>query len=243
MADESPEQSRGAIDPPSRKGMSLGCQIVIALAVMLLIGIVFIGISISNLVSWVKNGPENAPAKYAPTALTPDQEQELWRIWATYKKAYETKTDFDASFTPDLLNGFLEREIARKKAAGEAKSGDPKAMQVTFDGNQTVLRMTVPADETGKYQNFEVRGNFGVEGGRLVGTVDQVKLAGREAPWLARIFIDQFLDAARKGDLKDKHGHGENPIEGLKVLRREGEKIHVVADGTKLPPPEEPPAK
>lgn len=243
MADESPEQSRGAINPPTRKGMSLGCQIVIALAVLLLVGVIFIGISISSLVSWVNNGKENAPTKYAPVKLAPEQEQELWRILTAYKKAYDTKTDFDASFTPELLNGFVESEIAKKKSAGTHKANDAEAVQVAFEGNQTVLRMSVPADEPGKYQNFEVRGAFGVEGGKLIGKVDQVKLAGREAPWLARVFIDQFLDAARKGDLKDRNGQGQNPLDGIKVLRREGEKIHVVVDGSKLPPPEDSPAR
>ena len=143
--------------------------------------------------------------------------------------------------TPELFNAFVNGEIKRKKANGTFKKGDAEGAEIRFDGQDTVFRISVADQEKGGFFNVELHGDPNIENGKFKGRVDSVKLANREAPWLARIFFDMAVEAARKGDLKNDKSPNkeENALEAIKLMKREGEKIHVIVDGSKVPKPDD----
>ncbi|MBI3830117.1 MAG: hypothetical protein HY291_11405 [Planctomycetes bacterium] len=227
--------------PPAKKGFGTGCKVALGCFSVVLLIVLVVAVIFVNALSWVTNGRETASAPYTSPTLTDSQQSELGKIRADHKKAYATQADWDVVFTPELFNTFVASEIKKKKADGSFKKGEAEGVDIRFDGQDIVIRTTYEDQEKGGYYNVELRGDPHFENGKFLGRVDSIKLADKEAPWLARKFVDMAIDAARKGELKTEKGPhaNENPFEGIKLLRREGDKIHIIILGGKVPQPED----
>ncbi len=237
-----PSAPFGTIPPPnatpSRKGLGLGCQILLwGGLVVLLVGGVFV-VSAIRAKNWFGQKAEATAAEGAAPVLSTEEEQGLEKFFWQYWKAYKEKSDLEVAFTPNQFNAFVMREMAKKKKAGTAKSQDPEAFQAAFEGEAFVVRFAVP-DQAGKFRNFEARGFFSIENRRVAWSLDEIKLGGKEAPWLARFLLRRAFQAVVEAYEHPPADAPASPLEGFKLLRREGERIHLIADGNYLPPPEE----
>lgn len=216
--------------------MRLGCQILLGVGLVVLLLGGFLIVSAIRAKNWFEQNAEQAPVQYATPTLTAEEEQGLEKFFWQYWKAYKEKSDLEVAFTPQQFNAFVMREVAKKKKAGTAKSQDAEAFQAAFEGERLVVRIALPG-KSGMFLNFEARGNLTLENRRVTWSLDALTLGGKEAPWLALFIVRQemktLVEAYEQGS-----GNPKNPFESFKLLRREGERIHLIADGKLLPAPE-----
>ncbi|MCW8131666.1 MAG: hypothetical protein KIS92_15070 [Planctomycetota bacterium] len=238
--DSAPSPDMGSGAAP-KKRMSSGCQVALGCLGIIALVVVVVALIIGASISWLSNGREAAMSVYPAPALTTGQQFEMGKIHADHLKAYHGKTDWDVVFTPELFNAFAAEQIRKKKADGTFQKGEAEGVELQFQGNDTVLRFSYAERKEPGFYNFELRGDPHIENGKFLGRVDKVILAGKESPWLARKIIDSFVEAARKGELKNEQSANpqENPLAGVKLLRREGDKIHFIVEAGKVPAPEE----
>lgn len=221
--------------------MGTGCKVALGCFSIILLIVLVVAVIFVNAISWVSNGREAASATYSAPELDLAQQLELGKIHAKHKISYAAESELDVSFTPELFNAFIASDIKKRKADKTFKKGEPEGMDIRFDGQDVIIRTTYEDQEQGGYYNVELRGDPHFENSKFLGRVDSIKLANKEAPWLARKFIDFAIDAARKGELKnDKGPHAnENPFEAIKLIKREGDKIRIVIKGGMVPKPDE----
>lgn len=220
--------------PPKRRGMSFGCQIVLVVCGLLALTVIALVISTYNAVQWMQQGVEATPTQYPAVELAPAEEMDLVSHQVTFDRAQRNGNDFDATFTPKLFNEFLRREAKKKKEAWE---NDPfEGGDVTFLDDGIKFRATWK-DPNNQYVNLIVTGDFAIEEGIVRARLDTLKLAGRDAPWVAMWIARKALSAAESGQFT-KNGkpdpHYERFKKMFKLLKREGDKIHVILDGDAL---------
>ncbi len=227
-----------AAPPPAqgsaaKTGCKFGCGMLLGCLGLILLVIVILVISFVNMVNWFKNGIEPSPAVYAEPDLTLRQRAQLTKIHIEHRLAYETGTEWDVEFEPTLFNAFIAEQIQKKKDEGTYVEGEELAgLEILFVGSDTVIRASIPADKG--YLNLELRGDPWIERGEFRGKLDEIKLAGEDAPWMVTSFVDAALDQAKK---EARRGNGGSGLEAIKLLRREGDDIHIIFEAGQVPPP------
>ena len=221
---------------PQKSGLGMGCKILLGIGLFSLALVIIAVIMVVNTVNWVKNAPQAQPAVYSNAPLNPQQKGELFKIHMDHRAAYAAKKDLEISFTTELANAWIAEEIRKNKKGGQPNEAE--GADVRFDGDKTVIRFTVKQPD-GKFLNFEVRGEPSFENGVFKGNVEQIKMAGQEPPLLARMWLNAFVDAAKRGEFKDPDKpNAKSPFEALKLVRREGDRIRVIIDGNHVPDPD-----
>jgi len=217
----------------------LGCfwkGFLIFLAVLLLV-VLFAGWQVYRTKSWIENAAESTPAALPQVRLSQEEEEGVGRLYASYEACWKEKKDLDLVLTPAQFNRIMEDQVRKEKAKGTGEKG-PEAMQLAFEGRETVVRGAAPVRERpGMYYNFEVRGEVAVDHGHAAWSLGAIRLRGQEAPWgaliAARIAIGRLLS-----EQKDRFAKGEDSLfSRIKLLRREGDKVHLILDGAHLEPP------
>jgi len=239
-APAAPEQGTTPAEPgqettPRKKS---GCCLkgILIMGGLLLLLIILVIWQVLSVKSWIEDGMESSPAALPQPELTEEEQKGIEDIYTSYPKHYEKGTDVDVLLTPAQFNSLVAENIAKEKAKG--RKVDLDALQVSFDGPATVLRGTalVPERE-GLYYNFEVRGEFAIENAKATCNVEQVRLRGVDAPFSAKTVMREAL---RKGltEQEKRFNEGRDSIFArLKLLKREGDKIHVILNGEHLERP------
>ncbi|MBE7466034.1 MAG: hypothetical protein HS116_21370 [Planctomycetes bacterium] len=217
--------------PPAKKGM--GCWLyVLFLLGFLGLGIVIIAVLFYNSISWVAESMEGEALPPVVTELNPAEQADLWKKVVQYRQCYQEKKDFETYLTFEQFNYFLQHEIDKKKAKGLK---EPLAhVYLKPEGDKIRATWSIYQEKEGKYLNLETLGDLQVESRKLSVTLDELKMGGKEAPSLVMWFARNFAQKAQE----DQH---KNPKaqEAVKLLKREGDKIHIHLDGQHLPPPDD----
>ena len=227
-------------------------QIVIGTLVFLMAFAAIMGWQMMRCSDFFTKAMVGTPSTLAPIDLTADEEAELKKYGTDYVNAIESKKDFDALLTPRELNDIFMRQLARQRTPGKAADNEFILLQTGIDGDVVTLQGTY-AMPGGQYFNFDARGEFAIENGRITFYIDSVKSRGEDAPWLAMKWIRNMTQKVAN-DLQDPFPPGSMPdptvpgagkiperterLRAIKLFKRENNKFHVILDGSKLPPVE-----
>lgn len=217
--------------------MSTGCQVVLGFA-LLFLAIVVVGVAVVvHSLAWFGNAVQKTAAQYPVPTLSATEELELQRIGAQYRTCYNEKQDFEIRFSPNQLNVFVDREITRKKEDETLQPDEPVAFNLALEKDHTVLKLCVPTDD-GQFINLEVAGNVLVKDRRVQIRLDKAKLGGKEAPWLVMQVFRYLARQLSTGKTKNSPELDEF-LNRVKLLERDGDKIHLIMDGKNLEPPDD----
>ena len=224
-----------ATQPPRSR---LGCfwkGFLISLAVLLLI-VLLVGWQAYRTKSWIENGAESTPATPPQVRLSAEEEQGLNETRSSYEASYREKKDFDAVLTPAQFNRIVEDQIRNERAAG--KQPGVEALQLAFEGRETVVRGAAPVRERpGMYHNFEVRGEVAVDHGHAAWSLGAIRLRGQEPPWAALV-VARIAIGKKLTEQEELFTKGQDSLfSRIKLLRREGDKVHLILDGAHLEAP------
>lgn len=240
-----------ATPAPPRKSGCLKAVLVLAGVFLFLLGA--IGILVWQSYSWVKNGCEAAPTKHPRVELTDAEDKEASRAFNALWQCMELGVDFDQHFSPNVFNAVVERIIESEHLNNDKDypPGNPlPTVFLALEGGRYVLHVSVPArdEQNGRVkpnQFYNVVANFDLDVADGVATRVQVhsaRLAGREAPFIARWAIHQFTESLKSSAAPAKPKPGESgkpdaerrPLAAIKKLALSGDDIHLVLDGKKM---------
>ncbi|MCZ7643711.1 MAG: hypothetical protein M5U26_00260 [Planctomycetota bacterium] len=224
----------GSAQPPKKKS-GLGCWlwVLIFLGLFLLA----VGICVYSVVStfkWIENAAESAPQQVPAVNLSDPQVLDLQQTYLKYRACYLEKKDFEAMLTFDQLNHIIQEEKKKQENRQDPEAKDRIHFETAGDAIRT--RFTHYDKDTGRYLNVECVGNAYIENRQLTLTIDSLKMAGKEAPWGVRKLANWFVSAVKEE--QSKKSDEQNPLRFIKLLKREGDKIHVILDGQYLPDPD-----
>jgi hypothetical protein len=233
--------------PPKKS--SFGCLKIVAIAagVLALLLIVF-GVLVWQSISWAKNAPESKIASYPPLNLSDGEKEDVGRIIGKLSTAQRDKALVDEYVSPEVFNGVLEKIIEgeKLKPKNKGKKDQPLYLRGGFSGQDLELKMTVPAPDanspTPEYVNAAIIFDLEIEDGKFkVLDVKQVLVHDQPPPLFARWYLESLAKLLRQNNFPNQAAQGgtaqPNPLEGLKVfklVKREGDKIHFVLDGSKM---------
>jgi hypothetical protein len=198
--------------------------------------VLFAGWQVYRTKSWIENGAESTPAALPQVRLSAEEEQGVNGTRASYEASYREKKDFDAVLTPAQFNCIVEDQIRNERAAG--KQPGIEALQLAFEGRETVVRGAAPARERpGMYHNFEVRGEVAIDHGHAAWSLGAIRLRGQEPPWAALVAA-RIAIGKKLAEQEELFAKGQDSLFGrIKLLRREGDKVHLIFDGAHLEAP------
>jgi hypothetical protein len=239
-----PPENPTGVTKPASKGMS-GCVKALLIVVGLFAcAMLAIGIFVWQLVSWINNTTELQPATYPPIMLSAGEKEDVQRVLEALSSAKTNGTEFDEYVTPTVFNGALEQIFEGERAKG--KKDVPVAMRFALTPDAITTRFTaiVTAEKAGKtdlpadtplYVNVEGAFDIEIEDGRLKSAeIKSVKVGSKDTPWLINWVVKQKLKESR--DLAKVNADEENnPLRAVKLLKREGDRIHIVLNGKKIP--------
>jgi len=231
MGNERAEVAPVTPERSQKNGLGLGCQIFVGLGLLALALFVTGVVLFADTVSWFANAAQPKPVSYPPVHLSAKEELELRKIEQQLVRVKANGQDLDILVSPNQLNAFLEGEKQRKVTTEGKEPKKTPAVRFSFEGEDTVLRASISI-ENKHYLNLEVAGRLSVRDGKPKLRVKRLKLGGQDAPWLVMAFLQRFLPKLEKATFKDR---GTRIVfETVKVLERQGSRIHLVLDGKKL---------
>jgi len=232
------EPQQGQQPRPKKFGCLRGCLVALGIGIF---GAAVVAILVWQSVAWLKNAPEERIAQYEPIGLSPGEEEDVARVIAGVDEAKRNGAVYDEYLTPRVFNGAFEKILETERQKGPVKSGTPLFLRGSFEGDHMALKITAPAEGEGsgapaekKYINAEGVFDLAIENGEITqAKVYKLTLRGRQAPFLSRMVVNWFL-----GQLKEKtHLEKNSPTNDLaviKLLRREGDRLHIVLDAKKI---------
>jgi hypothetical protein len=203
-------------------------------------------------VSWLKNAAEPNMAQYEPLTMSLGEEEDVNRVINGINEAKQNGTVYDEYITPRVFNGALQKIIAGEQRKGKAKPDALLAARGAFVNDHLYLRVTVPkTDEAGgqpqpqnapaailpqgRYINAEATFDLEIVEGEIIrAKVHTLVLRGREAPWLSRMVFNRFFIGGLKENSHKLKNDPANPFWAIKMLRREGDRLHVMLDGARM---------
>jgi len=236
-----------AFPPPAKpaQGMSGCLKALLIVAGFLAFCMLIVGIVVWQIVSWLSNMVQPAPVTFAPLTLSAGEQEDVQRILQGLTDAKQKGQEFDEYVTPTVFNGVLDKILQGERDKG--KKDVPLGVRAGFDGGSMKIQFSAVADQkqldtAGKqgatipyYMNGEATFDLEIADGEAKKIkVQSLKLGGREAPALIMWVIRTQLDEALKQQ-NVKKSNGENPFGAVKLLKREGDRLHLVLDGKKMP--------
>lgn len=231
--------------PAPSKGMSGCLKALLIVAGILAFFMLVVGIVVWQVVSWFANMVQTEPVTYAPLALSAGEQEDVQRILVGLNDAKQKAQEFDEYVTPQVFNGVVEKILQGERDKG--KKDVPLGLRGGFDGGSIKLQVSAKADQkqldtAGKqnatipyYVNAEAIFDLEIVDGEAKAVkIQSLKLGGREAPTVLHWIIRNQLDEELKKH-KNQKGKGENPFGAVKLLKREGDRLHLVLDGKKMP--------
>lgn len=233
--------------PPAKpaQGMSGCLKALLIVAGFLAFCMLIVGIIVWQVVSWVSNMVQPTPTNFTPLTLSAGEQEDVQRILQGLTDAKQKRQEFDEYVTPTVFNGVLERILQGERDKG--KKDVPIGVRAGFDGGLMTIQFSAQADQkqldtAGKqgatipyYMNGEAKFDVEIVDGEPKNiAVESLKLGGREAPavimWVIRTQLNEALQQKNY-----KKPSGENPFEGIRLLKREGDRLHLILDGKKIP--------
>ncbi len=235
-------------DPIPEKKSSFGCLKILAIvAGIFAILLIIFGILVWQTISWFKNAAEPTIATYAPLNLSEGEKEDVDRIIMKVSTAQANKAIVDEYVTPEVFNGVMEKIIAEDKKKNKSKANDTVVFRGGFHDNDYEVKFSSSVKEAGsttpQYVNIDLFFDCEMDEGRFTKLdVKQVIMHDRPVPFFARLYLSTVTKALEQTGKAPPAASGtqQNPFEDLKViklLKREGNKIHVILDGAKMKPP------
>ena len=244
-----------APQPPPKK--SSGClkAALITAGICLAAGFFVTAIVVALVVqsvSWLQNAGEPTMATYEPLALSPGEEEDVERVMKGIGEAKDHGTLYDEYVTPAVFNGAVQKIIDEEHRKGTAKPDAPLAVRGSFVDDCMALKLTLPAKQEQaaaapaapagpalpvperKYINAQAVFDLEVVDGVVTKAhVRKLTLRGREAPLLPRLVFNVLLWYWRDTSRQQK-GSLQSGLSAIKLLRREGNRLHITLDGQRM---------
>ena len=232
---------------PERKS-SFGCLKILAIvAGIFAIMLIIFGILVWQTISWFKNAAEPTIATYAPLNLSEGEKEDVDRIIMKVSTAQASKAIVDEYVTPEVFNGVMEKIIAEDKKKNKSKANDTVVFRGGFHDNDYEVKFSTSIKDasstTPQFVNIDLFFDCEMDEGRFTKLdVKQVIMHDRPVPFFARLYLSTVTKALEQTGKAPPAASGtqQNPFEDLKIiklLKREGNKIHVILDGAKMKPP------
>ncbi|HLX61147.1 MAG TPA: hypothetical protein VKX17_07675 [Planctomycetota bacterium] len=227
-----------------KSGSSWGCCLLKILGVIMglaLIVAIAVGIVVWRAGAWVADIAEPAPAVHAPLVISAGEKEDVQRVVAELDKAEKTNGVIDESVTPAVFNGVIETLLADEAAKDKDMKDD--VVRVGFDGDHLSVDTTWKLQEKQgppKYANIVATFDAEIVEGKINKLeLVSLKSGGREAPTLIRWPISFMLWAIKESI---NNPNAQNPqnlktakeFEAFKLIKREGDRIHIIVDGSKF---------
>jgi hypothetical protein len=231
--------------PPSpivqpKQSMSGCLKVFLWVAGFLAFIFLIIAILVWQSISWLKNAPESKIATYPALKMSPGEEEDINRVIAAIEQAKARDGLCEEYITANVFNGLLEKILEGDRAKG--KKDVPLFLRAALaEDNKLELKVTQPMKDGEKagdgsplYVNVEVVFQLEIVDGELrQANVDKLVLRGREAPFLSRVVVNQVVKGIKAESQQNKNSK-DNKLAAIKLLRRDGERIHIILDGKKL---------
>ncbi|HYF52433.1 MAG TPA: hypothetical protein VEJ63_23705 [Planctomycetota bacterium] len=244
-----PQAGPSATLPPGpgpQKKSGIGCLGILAIiAGVMAVVMLIVGILVWQAISWVKNAPESTIAVAEPLNLSEGEKEDVARIVRALTTAGHEDKTIDESVTPRVFNGVIEFIMKEEEKKNNRKPDDAVAFRSDFKGDVMRIRVTVPAKDMdtgqlkqGMYLNVDCEADLEIVDGEFTKLdVKRVALGGKDAPLVARMFINwgvTGMKQAAKQAKADPTKNPDNPLRVIKLLKREGDRLHVVLDGAQF---------
>jgi hypothetical protein len=220
-----------------KKGWGCVTWLMIGAGIAALLMII-VGVLVMQAVNWVKNA---SVAVYPKLELSPGEREDVRRVVGQIDQAKRQGTVFEDRISPAVFNGVMERIIEDQRLKGEIKKDAQIFIRLSFESDGALLRVTHPAkdfdtkaDIPGMYYNAEALFDLEIVEGELKNIeIKKLRLRGQEPPWLARKILYHHLENVKVESSKNKSAP-ENDLAVFKLLRRDGDRIHIIIDGKKM---------
>jgi len=231
-----PSQPTPSPFPPPKK--SSGClKAFLWVAGIVLFLFIIVAILIWQSVSWLKNAPEPKIATYPALKLAPGEEEDVNRIIASIDQAKQRDALCEEYITPTVFNGLMEKILDGERAKG--KLDVPLFLRAGLvDSDKLELKITQPMkdekapDGAALFVNAEVVFRLEIVDGELrQANIDKLVLRGRDAPFLSRVVVNHLVAGIKAASQQDKNNTKENKLIAIKLLKRDGDRIHIILDG------------
>ena len=214
---------------------SLGCcllKIVALCFVLALFGAGLVGYGIYSTASWFKNVAESAPANFQPLIVSDGERQDIDRILFELNSAKQSRELIDESITPNVFNGILDAIIQGEKNKGKAP--ELEAVRGNIENGHFSLAFSARKKHPEKSDDFiNGRALFDLElenGSIKVAHVHSLIVAGREAPWIVRTFVNNFILPKLRNPNDPESIRNTKGFKPIRLLKLEGERLHVILD-------------
>jgi hypothetical protein len=230
------DQTAPSQTPKPRSKLGFFWKTLIIVCVSLVLLVLIFALQAYRIKSWVENGVESSPAALPAPSLSEDERRGIEDLYRNYEEHYAEKKDLDVLLTAEQFNHMVAENIAKQKARGNRT--EMEALQIAFEGPQTVFRGTAPVpDRPGLYFNFEFRGTFSIENGKAAWNVENIRLHGQDGPVGTQAIMQELLRKAFAEQEARRARGADSIFRRVKLLRREGDQIHAILNGEYLEPP------
>jgi hypothetical protein len=237
--------------PLAEKKSNFWRNLLIALGVIFAAGLFFVAVVVILIwqsVAWLQNAPESKMARYEELKLSPGEEEDVARVIAGVNEAKKEGSVYDEYVTPRVFDGAMERILEDERRKGKAKPDSPLAVRGAFTDGHMSLRLTLPKVEQNagapqpksasppepRYINAEAVFDLEIVEGEVTrANVHKLVLRRREAPWLPLMVVRYMVGKAKEKSQKEKDDP-VNPFWAIKLLRREGDRLHIMLDGARM---------
>lgn len=235
------------VKPKSKS--SCGCCFLKILAVCFVLGIIVAGVAgyfVYNSVAWFATAAETAPATYPPLEISAGEQQDVERVIQKLQAGKTQKDAIDETISPAVFNGIIAQIMQGEKDKG--KKSDLEEFRLNIEGDHFQVALTTKTQSQDKnnpgpaYLNLKSSFDLEIADGKIVDmTVHSLAAGGKEAPSWFKLFANKMLEGVRDGTNK---GTDENlkKLNVIKLLKRDGDRLHVILDPSKFDQPEDAPA-
>ena len=236
-------------NPKPKPKSSCGCCFLKILAVCLVLGAIVsgvVGYFVYTSVSWFATAVETTPATYAPLEVSAGEQQDVDRVIQKLQAGKTQKDPIDETISPAVFNGIIAQIMQGEKDKG--KKSDLEAFRLSIEGDHFQVALTTKTQNPDKnnpgtaYLNIKSSFDLEIADGKIVDmTVHSLEAGGKEAPSWFKLFANKMLDGVRDGTNK---GTDENlkKLSVIKLLKRDGDRLHVILDPAKFDQPDDAPA-
>src|SRR5262249_48135058 len=157
----------------------------------------------------------------------------------------QDKSMVDETITPMILNGLIERIL--QEAIAKNKEIEGTTVRLGFEGEHMKAEVTWKAHDkqSGQvhYFNFSTLFDAEVQEGKITKLeLHNFSAGGREAPFLVRMVISFMVTGFKELVNNGANNPNNDPklrqqvksFEALKLLKREGDRLHIVVDPSKF---------
>ncbi len=226
-------------EPTEKKKSSCGCCFLKIVGVIVLLSLVvgvIVGINAIKTKKWMESAEEAQPASYTPLRISAGEQEDVDRVIQVIHRAQADKKLVDETISPNVFNGVVNAIIEGEKAKGKSPELDP--LRLSIDGDHFNVAATARIKGKNKFANIEAVFDFEVEEGKITKLdVHKIVAGGNEAPFVVKTGIGVMIAGFKKG-INENTTPEARKFRGFRLVKREGDRIHIVIDPNEFDPPE-----